>query len=268
VTPAPAADSRWAADRTERGRAFGAVAAAYAAWRPGYPSDVIAFLTGGEAGRAEPRRILDLGAGTGQLSELLVAAGHDVVAADPSTEMLAQLAARLPGVPTLVAGAEALPLADDDVDAVVAGQAAHWFEPAAAGREFRRVLRPGGTVGFVWNIREDSAPWAAALNRLLAAESRDQEGDRPEGNRAVVEAFAAELDAEVTTHTTRWLHRVPPEAVVGRVASSSRIALLDAAGRDAFLGEVRELLATHPDTRGRAELDVSYTTSAYRLTPR
>jgi hypothetical protein len=55
---------------------------------------------------------------------------------------------------------------------------------------------------------------------------------------------------------------------VGRVASSSRIALLDAAGRDASLGEVRELLATHPDTRGRAELDVSYTTSAYRLTPR
>jgi SAM-dependent methyltransferase len=150
---------------------------------------------------------LDLGAGTGQLSELLVAA-------DPSTEMLAQLAARLPGVPTLVAGAEALPLADDDVDAVLAGQAAHWFEPAAAGREFRRVLRPGGAVGFVWNIREDSAPWAAALNRLLAAESRDQEGDRP------------------------------------------------------YLDQIRELLATHPDTRARAELDVSYTTSAYRLTPR
>ena len=93
------------------------------------------------------------------------------------------------------------------------------------------MLRPGGTVGFIWNMREDSAPWAAALNRLLAAEARDQQGDLPEGNRAVVDAFAAELDAEVTTRTARWVQRVPPEAVVGRVASSSRIALLDEAGR-------------------------------------
>ena len=115
-------------------------------------------------------------------------------------------------------------------------------------------------------MREDGAPWAAALNRLLAAEARDQQGDLPEGNRAVVDAFAAELDAEVTTRTARWVQRVPPEAVVGRVASSSRIALLDEAGREAYLGSVRELLAGHPDTRGRDSLDVAYGTSAYRLT--
>jgi SAM-dependent methyltransferase len=261
------AGTRWAAARTERGQSFGAVAADYAAWRPGYPSDLVAFLVGGEDGHARPRRILDLGAGTGQLSESLLAAGHDVVAADTSADMLAQLSLRLPGVPTLVARAEDLPLPDDDVDVVVAAQAAHWFDPVAAAREFRRVLRPGGAVGFVWHLREDSAPWAAALNQLLAADARDQQGDRPEGNQAVVDAFAAQLGSEVATRTARWVHRVPPEAVVGRVASSSRIALLDEAGRDAYLGQVRDLLATHPDTRGRAELDVSYLTSAYRLTP-
>jgi SAM-dependent methyltransferase len=261
------ADTRWAADRTERGQSFGAVAADYAAWRPGYPPELVAFLAGDEAG-TERRRILDLGAGTGQLSESLLAAGHDVVAADTSADMLAQLRVRLPDVPTLLARAEDLPLPDDDVDAVVAAQAAHWFDPVTASREFRRVLRPGGTVGFIWNMREDSAPWAAALNRLLAAEARDQQGDLPEGNRAVVDAFAAELDAEVTARTARWVQRVPPEAVVGRVASSSRIALLDEAGREAYLGSVRELLAGHPDTRGRDSLDVAYVTSAYRLTPR
>ncbi len=262
------ADTRWAADRTERGQSFGAVAADYAAWRPGYPAELVAFLAGGERGHAERRRILDLGAGTGQLSESLLAAGHDVVAADTSADMLAQLSVRLPGVPTLVARAEDLPLPDDDVDAVVAAQAAHWFDPVAAGREFRRVLRPGGAVGFVWHMREDGAPWAAALNQLLAAEARDQQGDRPEGNQAVVDAFAAQLDAEVTTRTSRWVQRVPPEAVVGRVASSSRIALLDEAGRGAYLGSVRELLAGHPGTRGRDSLDVAYVTSAYRLTLR
>ena len=263
-----AANTQWAAARSERGSSFGAVAADYAAWRPGYPAELVAFLAGGEHGHTVRRRILDLGAGTGQLSESLLASGHDVVAADTSAGMLAQLTARLPGVPTLVARAEDLPLPDDDVDAVLAAQAAHWFDPVDAAREFRRVLRPGGAVGFVWHMREDSAPWAAALNRLLAADARDQQGDRPEGNQAVVDAFAAQLDAGVATRTVRWVQRVPPEAVVGRVASSSRIALLDGAGRDAYLGQVRELLATHPDTRGRDELDVSYRTSAYRLTPR
>ena len=263
-----AADTRWSAARSERGQSFGAVAADYAAWRPGYPSELVAFLAGGDDGHTLPRRILDLGAGTGQLTESLLAAGHDVVAADTSAEMLAQLTARLPDVPTLVAAAEDLPLPDGDVDVVVAAQAAHWFDPAVAGREFRRVLRPGGAVGFVWHMREESAPWAVALNRLLAADARDQQGDRPEGNQAVVDAFAAQLGAEVATRTARWVHRVPPEAVVGRVASSSRIALLGETGRDAYLGQVRDLLATHPDTRGRDEVDVAYVTTAYRLAPR
>ena len=201
------ADTRWAAARTERGQSFGAVAADYAAWRPGYPAELVAFLVGGEHGHAQPRRVLDLGAGTGQLSESLVGAGHDVVAADTSADMLAQLSLRLPGVPTLVARAEDLPLPDDDVDVVVAAQAAHWFDPVAAAREFRRVLRPGGAVGFVWHKREDSAPWAAALNQLLAADARDQQGDRPEGNQAVVDAFAAQLGSEVA--------RAPPAGCTG-----------------------------------------------------
>jgi SAM-dependent methyltransferase len=264
----PADDTRWSAAKTERGSSFGAVAAAYAAWRPGYPDDVVAFLAGAPEGSVGPRRLLDLGAGTGLLTERLVAAGHDVLAADTSADMLAELTARLPDVPTFVAGAEQLPLPDDDVDGIVAAQAAHWFDPVPAAREFARVLRPGGVVGFVWNTRDDSEPWAAALGALLAADSRDQGGDRPEGNQSIVDAFAAELDATVTRYSTRWTHRVPPEAVVGRWASSSRVAVLDGAGREAYLNRVRDLLATHPDTRGRHELDVPYVTTAWRLVPR
>ena len=93
-------------------------------------------------------------------------------------------------------------------------------------------------------------------------------GTPAEGNRAVVDAFASSLEAEVATRRTHWVHRVSPEAVVGRVASSSRIAMLDnAEGRKAYLGQVRDLLDTHPDTRGRDGLDVAYVTDAYRFTP-
>jgi SAM-dependent methyltransferase len=167
-----------------------------------------------------------------------------------------------------VAGAEALPLPDDDVDTIVAGQAAHWFDPVRASAEFRRVLRPGGAVGFTWHDRLDTTDWLRALAGLQSADDRDQSGDRPESNPSVVRAFAAELRAEVTEHTVDWVHRVPPQAVVGRAASSSRVALLDDAGREEYLGRIRGLLATHPQTRGRDELDVPYRTSSWRLVPR
>jgi SAM-dependent methyltransferase len=261
-------DTRWAADRTDRGRSFGAVAADYAAWRPSYPVDVVAFLAGGAAGHDRPRRVLDLGAGTGLLTEALVAAGHDVVAADVSADMLAELTARLPEVPTLVASAESLPLPDGDRDLIVAAQAAHWFEPAAASKEFLRVLAPGGAVGFVWNTQVATAPWTVELLGLLAEGTRDQTGDTPEGNQPIVDAFTAELAADVESFRTQWVHRVPPEAVVGRVASSSRVALMDDATRDAYLGRIRDLVETHPDTRGRDELEIDYVTSAWRMLPR
>jgi SAM-dependent methyltransferase len=260
-----AESTRWAEARDERGRAFGSVAAAYAAWRPTYPDDAVSFLTGVHP---SPLRIVDVGAGTGLLSARLVDAGHDVAAVDTSADMLAELSARLPRVPTSVNGAEALPLPDADVDLVVAGQAAHWFDPVAAGREFLRVLRPGGAVGLIWNTWEDRTPWAHELAALLAPDTRVQQGDTDEGNAAVVRAFAAAMDADVEAFTTRWVHRVPPAAVVGRTASSSRVALLDDEEREEYLGRVRDLLETHPDTRGRDVIDLDYVTSAWRLTPR
>jgi len=257
--------TRWAAARSDRGRAFGAVATDYAQWRPSYPSGAVAFLAGGDV---VARTILDVGAGTGLLTAPLVAAGHEVLAADTSADMLAELTARLPEVRTLVAGAEALPLPDLAVDVVVAAQAAHWFDPVEAGREFRRVLRPGGAVGFAWNTRVDRSPWLVELAALLAADSRDQQGDREEGNSAIVRAFAHELDAEIEHLEVPWVHEVSPDAVVGRVASSSHVGRLLDRERDAYLGRVRGLLAEHPDTRERDRLDLPYLTSAWRLTPR
>jgi SAM-dependent methyltransferase len=242
----------------ERRTSFGAVAADYAALRPGYPAEVVPFLLG-----AAPRRVLDLGAGTGLLTDRLVEAGHEVVAVDVSAGMLDQLRARLPQVAAEVGGAEALPLGDAAVDAVVAGQAAHWFDPAPAAAELRRVLRPGGVVGFVWNTRDERVPWVRALGELIADEARGHEADQ-----GVVDRFAALLPADVDVLDAAVVQSVTPDQVVGGIGTRSYVAVKDAAGRAEFLGRVRELLATHPDTRGRDRLDLPYTTRAYRLTPR
>ena len=186
-----------------------------------------------------------------------------MLAVDPSEPMLAQLRARLPQVATVTGGAEELPLPDSDVDAVVAGQAAHWFDPAPTAAELRRVLRPGGVVGLIWNARDERVPWVRALGELLAAEARDHEADQ-----GVVDRFAAELPATVEVLDSGTVQHVTPEQVVRGIGTRSYVATMDDAYRDRFLGAVRELLATHPDTRGADVLDLPHTTSAYRLTPR
>lgn len=177
--------------------------------------------------------------------------------------MLAELSARLPGIRRAVGTAEAIPVGYASVDVVVAGQAAHWFDPTPAAREIRRVLRPGGVLGLIWNTRDERVPWVGALGGLLAGEARGHEADQ-----GVVDSLAAGLAADVAVFDSHTVQSVTPEQVVGAIGTRSYVATMDDAGRTEFLGRVRDLLARHPDTRGRDELEMPYTTRAYRLTPR
>jgi SAM-dependent methyltransferase len=240
-----------------RRRSFGGVAQQYAQLRPGYPADAVAFLLGGR-----PRRVLDLGAGTGKLTEQLLAAGHEVVSVDPSAEMLAELTRRLPQVEAAVGGAEDLPLPPASVDAVVAGQAAHWFDPARSAPELRRVLRPGGVVGFVWNTRDLRVPWLRALEGDVEDEARGHEADQ-----SVVDAFAAALPAAVEVAESAVVQRSSPAEVVAGFATRSYVAVMTDAERHDFLARLRHTVDTHPGSAGRAELEVPYVTRAYRLLP-
>ena len=138
------------------------VALAYDA-RPSYPREAVDWMVG----TREPRRVLDLGAGTGKLTEVLVAAGHDVVAVDVSTAMLRQLTDRLAGVETTVGGAEHIPVPDQSVDIVMVAQAFHWFDPEPSLREIARVLRTAGALALVWNIRDESDPGVREMSRAF-----------------------------------------------------------------------------------------------------
>jgi len=103
-------------------RAFGPYADTYHLARPGYPAAAVDWALDGN-----PGTVLDLGAGTGILTAALAARGLRTIAVDPSPAMLRTLARGLPGVPVLTGTAEAIPLADATVDAVVVGAAFHWF---------------------------------------------------------------------------------------------------------------------------------------------
>src|SRR4051812_36765553 len=120
----------------DRRMSFGGAAEDYAGGRPSYPPDAIAWVLPSGA-----QRVLDLGAGTGLLTEQLLAVGMDVIAVEPSADMRAHIA----GAAEVLDGtAETIPVPDASVDAVVAGQAFHWFDVPRAMREIARVLRPRG----------------------------------------------------------------------------------------------------------------------------
>jgi ubiquinone/menaquinone biosynthesis C-methylase UbiE len=141
-------------------------AGAYEAARPSYPAEAVAYIVG-HGGIGPGRRVLDLAAGTGKLTRLLVPTGAEVVAIEPVAGMRDQLVAQSPDVEVHDGTAEALPLADGSVDAITVAQAFHWFDAPVALAEMRRVLRPRGHLFLVWNIRDRDRDWVREFGDLL-----------------------------------------------------------------------------------------------------
>src|SRR5579863_562628 len=152
-------------ERLIHGSSFGAAAAAYAEHRPDYAQAAVRWALKPAPGS----RVLDLGAGTGKLTAVLAALGADVIAVEPDPAMLAELRRALSAVRALLGSAEAIPLPDASVDAVLAGNAMHWFDMDAAGPELARVLVPGGILAGLWNVMDDRVHWVAGLDRVAGS---------------------------------------------------------------------------------------------------
>ncbi len=152
-----------------RAHSFNAAAAQYAANRPSYPP---ALLDAVEALAAHPLRnahVADIGAGTGIASTLLHARGARVTAVEPGDGMAAEFRRNNPDIPLVRGDGNHLPLATASADFITYAQAWHWIDPAKAGREARRVLRPGGALALWWNHTDHSAQWLADQDARIRA---------------------------------------------------------------------------------------------------
>ena len=242
----------------ERARSFARVADAYHAARPNYPDAAIDWVLE----RMPGPRVLDLAAGTGKLTESLVCRpGLVVTAVEPLEEMRAFLQAGLPAVTALSGTAEAIPLLDGSVDAVVVGQAFHWFDQPAALAEIARVLAAGGVLGLLWNMRNDAEPWVRAFSQATrgAGDTASQGTDRES------EALAASpLFSQMETREFRHVERFDRERLVAFAESTSGVASLPAGERAEVLEAVRRLPDEHPDLRGRDAFELPYRTDAVR----
>ncbi|MDX1888440.1 class I SAM-dependent methyltransferase [Mycolicibacterium sp. 050158] len=236
----------------ERSLSFGEEAAAYERGRPSYPPEAIDWLLPPGA-----RDVLDLGAGTGKLTVRLVERGLDVVAVDPIPEMLEVLRRSLPDTPALLGSAEEIPLPDASVDSVLVAQAWHWFDPERAVSEVARVLRPGGRIGLVWNVRDERSGWVKDLGRIIGKE------DDPASRRAVT--LPAPF-TDVERHQVEWTSYLTPQALIDLVASRSYCITSPTEVRTKTLDQVRELLATHPALANSTGLALPYVTVGVRAT--
>jgi SAM-dependent methyltransferase len=239
-----------------RARSFGAVADVYRLARPGYPAAAVAWVLE----HAPGRDVLDLAAGTGKLTEAIAATGARVTAVEPLDGMRRELALAVPEAILLDGTAERIPVADGSVDAVLVGQAFHWFDQPRALDEMARVLRPGGVVGLLWNLREDKAAWEQRLSQILDAGDVVSAGTEREAA-----VLAAHQRFGRVEHRT-WPNPVPfdRERLLAWARSTSRLATMPPQAQQDALAAVAELADTDPDLRGREGFAMPYVTYAVR----
>jgi SAM-dependent methyltransferase len=257
-------------EHARRASSFGAAATAYAQHRPDYPIaairwalEPVAAQRGSQPGdqasdpASDPLRILDLGAGTGKLTAQLAdldlgGRGTRVIAVEPDPQMLAELRRELPEVTAMAGHAEAIPLPDASVDAVFAGQAAHWFDLDRAMPEIARVLRHGGVFAGLWNTDDDRVGWVARLHEIT-------------GRQHAV-AFTS-FDPDDDDHITAWTRGpggelfLPPEgagfghghvrtaaSLIATMRTHSMFLVMEPAEREQLLGAVAGYLGSVPET--------------------
>ena len=247
-----------------RGASFGAVAEAYAKHRPDYPERAVRWCLAPAGRDVAALRVLDLGAGTGKLTAALAGLGADVTAVDPDAAMLAQLRRQLPSARALAGRAEAIPLPDGSVDAVLCGQALHWFDMSRAIPEIARVLRGGGVLAGLWNCDDDRVRWVAGLQEAAGG------AGAPSLSRRRLEAAGYGADQFGLTRFGPAeraefgnSQRRTAQSLVASLATHSKLLVMPPAERGRVLAQVRDYLTARPETSD-GEFELPMVTVAVR----
>src|SRR5436190_6020705 len=236
-------------ERLLLGSSFGAAATAYAEHRPDYAQAAVRWALE----RAPGPRVLDLGAGTGKLTATLVSLRAEVIAVEPDPAMLTELRHALPTVRALSGSAEALPLPDASVDAVLAGNAMHWFDMNIAGPEIARVLEPDGILAGLWNLFDDRVDWIAGLERIGTSAAigprdtfsswRAETAGAHLPDRGSIAQFGSPEQAEFPHGQRRTAG-----SLAATFATKAGMLVLPEEERAATLARIRAYLATRPET--------------------
>jgi SAM-dependent methyltransferase len=247
-------------DRETRRLSFGSVASDYDRYRPAPPSQALDWLIPPNA-----TAVLDLAAGTGAVTRLLIGRAARVVAVEPDERMRSVLAARCPDAEVLEGRGEDIPLPDASVDAVLIASAWHWLDPERAGPEIARVLRPGGALGVIWMSRDSRVDWVAEFNGLTReAREADRAPDEPAADKPATDGPAADGSrghrrrrreltfpagspmSPVEEYSVEYSLPMTKDDLFGLLGTYSGVITLDPAKRADFSQRARDFLDRQP----------------------
>ena len=234
-------------ERARRAQSFGTIAQDYARFRPPPPAQAVDWLLPGGT-----RTVIDIGAGTGALTRLLVERVSEVIAVEPDARMRAVLAEALPRAAVRNGRAEALPVADASADAVLGSSMWHWVDEPAAIAEAARVVRPGGVLGVLWSGPDRRAPWIA--------EFLERPGRRPEVRAERREHREVHMppDApfeEPETMIFEWTRTTTVDALVRMAGTYSGVITMSDDDRREYLAALEARAREHPALAGRTEVE-------------
>jgi SAM-dependent methyltransferase len=267
-------------EKATRAGSFGGVAPNYERYRPGPPVAAVDWILPTHVGR-----VVDLGAGTGALTRLLVDRADEVVAVEPDDRMRSVLTEEVPGVRAVMGRGESMPIPDRYADAVVASSSWHWMDPIPTLNEVGRVLVPGGILGAVWSGPDPNGAFLVQAEALLAEQSqaragaavaREEEGDpdgaelaglilgdaqRPTSSLEIPPGVPfAQPEHEVFT----WDVALDADELIGLLGTFSWIITMPEETRTRVVATARRLLRELLGVEGDVTVDVAFRADAWR----
>lgn len=238
-------------EHAELARSFMNIGSDYERYRPGFPAEALDLIDGLPVADA-----LDLGAGTGKLTRMLVDVAERVTAVDPSEAMLDELRSVLPHVPARVGAAEAIPLASASQDLVTVAQAFHWFDEDRACDEIARVLRPRGTLALLWNVRSPLCSWDLACEVIAHP---DSDGIAVDHSVPPVLNQLPRFEP-VSSARVHWSEQITRADYLNRWLTVSTLIAADLEHRRELIRKMEHVLDSDAETAGRSMLSLRQVT--------